>query len=1564
LPDLPSSSDLDYTISAGPADFSINGIGLSQGSNAGSVTVPIYGSQFTDGLIASLDPADGSPDVTGDPVVIVDSTTALATFDLVGVTPGTADVVVELDGGSERLTDAFTIVTGPGGELQASLLLPQVVRIGRWFGGSIEYSNSGGTDLPAAILVLEGAGSYPVWLEGDENEGRTFLQLLTIDPDKTSGGVLSPGEKHSLDFRSVLNVSWANYELTSKSGSSTDPVDWAALRAEIRPAEAEAIWDQAWDAMVADIGTTYGDYISALAQAADEAHGYGIHTNIVGDLLNYMIARKTIELTNNMVGGMLYVYEDGEQVPFPGRAVIFKDVVTDEEHLSSSWHDGWFGFWDVAPGTYSVSVPDVLSVTPAEVTVDGSGVLTGLELVVDIGVQLSGRVVNGSTGAPVLDAVVTAEDIAGDRTYSSGVDGDGYYYLGGIDPSLIKVTAISAGFVSPEPQVVDMSDGNDASLLLSLSSGGGVSGQVLSSGKTSPGRAPVGYARVSAGTENGEAGSATLADANGFYEINGLAPGTYWVTANAPGYAYGLQSTIVIEDGVATAGVDIDLVNGGSVSGTITDSEGGAPIFEASLVSNDPLATNEVVTTTISGAYTIDDLPPGSHDIFVSADGYLGQAFPITVSEGATTVLDAVLRPAGTISGIVQRQGGGPIPDMPVSLVLPLGDILAGITSDAGEFSFTNLADGDYTLAAGMGAGLSIGRQSFTLSNGSNSIDTIVELDFTVLSGMVHDNLTPISGASVWLVRDGSVINRTTTNAAGEYRFLVFQGGTYDILASGNDIGMAWLQDVTLTMGSDLLDQDFESDSADLTINVSAPTAGQPAVTDAIVQLKPAGLANDVLNTPLVSCLTDAGGGCLIENLMAGSYELLVKADGLAVSAMQIALPPAGDTINVELVAGRVVHGQVVDESYAGLPAFISASDAAAGVSLMATTDDAGFYEMDELLQGIFDLWFYDGLHTPVLAPSVDTSSSPEQMLNATLPSAGAALSGTVSNDQGQPLIGVSVSFVDAYGTALLSELTDASGQFVLSPMPTEVITLQVNVLGYDSQLAQVAIPSTITVTQDINLGDPVAMTSDYQLALLEAMVSDQNLRQISFIQEALYSRNWVTGDVPPPQLLIGWDTMDEYISYPSLPYQCDPYNYYNRADKSRDVVMNTFEAWKSAYRAVQELSAAEVNYNLANGALIGAKAFLTLASIYDSFLAPSPETALNQSGAPGWFISDMLLAIDIMSSIATGSIDQVSIGLDEWSSLVNRLGDKAADYGGNLIGVVAMLRDFYLFYQDVRSSADNVDNAMKIYQNANAQYVDAVRRHRENMRLLRGTIEAYADSGLCPPPDAPTPPPHPRDDEDDGDLNGAGSLDPNDKSTIGFGSEGWITGDSTILYTIRFENVPTATAAAQTIVVTDQLDSNLDWSTFHLKEVGFNNVVAFSTEESNGPIQSYSTQTYVATDPNPIEVMAWLNPATGLITWEMESVDLVTGGLPEDPLAGFLPPNDDKYRGEGYAIYSILPKQGSVNGQAIYNEATIVFDVNEPILTNNVTNTIDLLAPTSSVDPLPPTTTTPSFGR
>jgi len=204
-------------------------------------------------------------------------------------------------------------------------------------------------------------------------------------------------------------------------------------------------------------------------------------------------------------------------------------------------------------------------------------------------------------------------------------------------------------------------------------------------------------------------------------------------------------------------------------------------------------------------------------------------------------------------------------------------------------------------------------------------------------------------------------------------------------------------------------------------------------------------------------------------------------------------------------------------------------------------------------------------------------------------------------------------------------------------------------------------------------------------------------------------------------------------------------------------------------------------------------------------------------------------------------------------------------------------------------------------------------------------------------------------------------SVDPNDKTgSIGVAGPRFRQSQLPLNYTVFFENLPTATAAAQTVTITDQLDTaNLDLDTFSLGPVQFG-----SYAMTPPPGQSNFVG---ALDLRPamdllVKIDARLDKVTGIITWKFTSLDPTTQELTEDPIAGFLPPNTNPPAGEGKVRFSIQPKKALSNGATTCNKAKIVFDVNAPIETPLWCNSFDDQQPTSQVQALAPAVTTTNF--
>jgi len=197
-----------------------------------------------------------------------------------------------------------------------------------------------------------------------------------------------------------------------------------------------------------------------------------------------------------------------------------------------------------------------------------------------------------------------------------------------------------------------------------------------------------------------------------------------------------------------------------------------------------------------------------------------------------------------------------------------------------------------------------------------------------------------------------------------------------------------------------------------------------------------------------------------------------------------------------------------------------------------------------------------------------------------------------------------------------------------------------------------------------------------------------------------------------------------------------------------------------------------------------------------------------------------------------------------------------------------------------------------------------------------------------------------------------------------GFGSQAFVSGIASLPYRIDFENQPTATAAADTVTVTQQLDPNLDLSTFQLGNIGFGNTaVQVPAGLTSYNIRVTLPSTAPGAGPNGllVDVSASLNVQTGLVTWTLTSLDPVTMDSPLSPAEGLLPPDDANGDGEGFVSYTILPKASAKTGTVVNAQASVVFDTNAPLSTAPISNTIDAVAPTSSVTVLP-TDSPPNF--
>lgn len=209
--------------------------------------------------------------------------------------------------------------------------------------------------------------------------------------------------------------------------------------------------------------------------------------------------------------------------------------------------------------------------------------------------------------------------------------------------------------------------------------------------------------------------------------------------------------------------------------------------------------------------------------------------------------------------------------------------------------------------------------------------------------------------------------------------------------------------------------------------------------------------------------------------------------------------------------------------------------------------------------------------------------------------------------------------------------------------------------------------------------------------------------------------------------------------------------------------------------------------------------------------------------------------------------------------------------------------------------------------------------------------------------PGCPPPPPG------GGGAQGGKSHDPNE--IYGYlaesGSKFMTDEVEKVNYRIEFENdTAFATRSAMVVEIRDTLDSNL----FDLSSYAPTGIKIGEKSEYLDGEQNFVRTIDMRPEINGlVEVEGKYDTKKGIMTWLFTSIDPMTMEPTNDPMDGFLPVNTNG-QGIGEVSYDIKLKQKMAEGTDIPNRASIVFDINEPILTPTWKNTIDATAPESHV--------------
>jgi len=273
--------------------------------------------------------------------------------------------------------------------------------------------------------------------------------------------------------------------------------------------------------------------------------------------------------------------------------------------------------------------------------------------------------------------------------------------------------------------------------------GGTIIGAVTAQGKPLPGvtitlwQQPLAEPTASNMTKVGST------NADGSYELTGVPPGNYFISASLPGYVTGKENQIfanlrpvnAVTDGKVDR-VDLDLIREGVISGVVTDADGKPvgriPITittEVTTAGAGPPKYAKDLRTDEQGNYRITGLPPGKYRVAAghypvtnaTLFGRVGyrrmfygdttdesQAKTIDIAPGADIKIDLnVGSPVKTFTvsaTIVDSQSGQPVTDMGYDVrVFENGKTIGGAgtrgrSNDKGEIVIERVPPGEYMI--------------------------------------------------------------------------------------------------------------------------------------------------------------------------------------------------------------------------------------------------------------------------------------------------------------------------------------------------------------------------------------------------------------------------------------------------------------------------------------------------------------------------------------------------------------------------------------------------------------------------------------------------------------------------------------------------------------------------------------------------------------------------------------------------------------------------------------------------------------------------------------------------
>ncbi|MGA4719889.1 carboxypeptidase regulatory-like domain-containing protein [Fictibacillus nanhaiensis] len=681
---------------------------------------------------------------------------------------------------------------------------------------------------------------------------------------------------------------------------------------------------------------------------------------------------------------------------------------------------------------------------------------------------LTGIVRDAGTNAPLSGASIRVINSSGIIIAQTSSNGGGEYVVEQLPPGVYSITFSVNGYGTV---IVGATIQSDTTTTVSASLSrivGLVTGTV-----TSNVGSPISGAVVELYQNNILVGS-TVTDANGFYTINNLIPGSYTQVVTAPDFSSNTTGVIIQENNTTSIQVQLQ-PNPGTLTGLVVTN--GTPLAGATIVVRES-GSGTVVSRTVAddqGRYTVTNLVPGTYAVTASQDNYQTLALGAIINSNQTTNVSFNLAPnPAAINGTVFNSvTGTPITGASIEIrILNLNGttIASAFTDPSGNYTVSNLATGTYAVVVSA-AGFQTNTATVLLTAGETETTNIA---LAPSPGSISGNVTgsggPINGATIRITDpNGLTILTTISDAEGNYLITGLAPGSYNVVVSATGFQ-------TNLTGAIVQPNLITICNVDLPPNPGT-IEGQitPAFGGGTIQLFTA-------DNILISSATTAPGGVFrFDSVAPGQYTITASLASYQTAVAGVSVF-AGQTSAVSLNLQpnpASVSGQI--RSTSGTPikdAIVQILDANETIIGIGTTDSNGNYSIGNLPPGTFQVSITAENFSSLIAGVTTTPGLVISGANYQLTPNPGAIAGQVTDENGNPLSGVTIIVRTTNGAFIGSVVTSPAGNYIVSNLAPGSYTVTGNKDNFSTVTTGAIVTSNQTAGANIRLSSIVGDVS------------------------------------------------------------------------------------------------------------------------------------------------------------------------------------------------------------------------------------------------------------------------------------------------------------------------------------------------------------------------------------------------------------------------------------------------------------------------------------------------------